>query len=52
VVKGNISSSGERIYHLPGMRFYEQTDIDPARGERWFRSAEEAERAGWRRAQR
>lgn len=50
-VKGNVGASGERIYHLPGMRAYEDTAIDPARGERWFRSAEEAEAAGWRRAQ-
>lgn len=49
-MKGNVNQRGERIYHLPGMRFYDQTEIDPAGGERWFRSAEEAERAGWRRA--
>lgn len=50
-VKGNIGATGERIYHLPGMRSYDRTAIDPARGERWFRDAEEAERAGWRRSQ-
>lgn len=50
-IKGNISASG-RIYHLPGQRDYEQTRIDPARGERWFCSEGEARAAGWRRARR
>jgi len=47
-IKGNLSWQGERIYHLPGSSSYEETIIDPARGERWFCSAAEAERAGWR----
>jgi endonuclease YncB( thermonuclease family) len=51
-IKGNISRSGERIYHLPGQRDYARTQIDTARGERWFCSEAEARAAGWRRAQR
>lgn len=52
-IKGNISqSSGEKIYHTPGQRDYDRTDIDPARGERWFCTEEEAVAAGWRRAMR
>ena len=35
VIKGNISSSGERIYHAP---------------ERWFCTEQEAIAAGWRKA--
>jgi endonuclease YncB( thermonuclease family) len=35
-IKGNISSRGERIYHLPGSAYYAATRIDPDRGERWF----------------
>jgi endonuclease YncB( thermonuclease family) len=50
-VKGNISAAG-RIYHLPGQADYESTRIDPARGERWFCSAAEAEASGWRPARR
>lgn len=50
-VKGNISyTTGERLYHVPGMRDYEVTEIDTSRGERWFRTEAEAQAAGWRRA--
>ena len=51
LIKGNINSEGERIYHLPGSRYYDATIIDAARGERWFCSEAEAERAGWRASQ-
>jgi endonuclease YncB( thermonuclease family) len=47
-IKGNISRDGDRIYHVPGSRSYEETVIDATRGERWFCTAEEAQRAGWR----
>lgn len=49
LIKGNVSSKGERIYHLPGCRHYNSTNIDPKRGERWFCSEQEAVAAGWRR---
>jgi hypothetical protein len=49
LIKGNISSTGERIYHPPGCRFYAVTVIEPKRGERWFCSEAEAQAAGWRR---
>lgn len=47
-IKGNISTSGERIYHLPDSRSYAATRISEAKGERWFCSEEEARTAGWR----
>jgi endonuclease YncB( thermonuclease family) len=47
-IKGNVNRDGERIYHVPGSRSYEETVIDTARGERWFCSTDEAQRAGWR----
>jgi len=50
-IKGNISSSGEKIYHFPGCGSYNQTKIDESQGERWFTTAAEAEAAGWRKAQ-
>ena len=50
VIKGNISSSGERIYHVPGQRYYDKTQIDESKGEPWFCTEEEAVRAGWRKA--
>jgi len=49
-IKGNISRRGERIYHVPGDRYYAATVIDIAKGERWFCSEAEARAAGWRRA--
>ena len=49
-IKGNISRSGERIYHVPGARDYGPTRIDENKGERWFCSEDEALKAGWRRS--
>jgi endonuclease YncB( thermonuclease family) len=49
-IKGNISRSGERIYHVPGGRDYGPTRIDKSKGERWFCSEDEARKAGWRRS--
>lgn len=51
-IKGNISSNGDRIYHVPGGEFYEQTVISRGRGERLFCSEQEARAAGWRRSRR
>jgi len=50
--KGNINSAGRRIVHAPGQRDYDATRIDPAAGERWFCTLDEAEREGWRPASR
>ena len=47
-IKGNISASGERIYHTPWSRFYDRTKIDVSAGERWFCDEVEAVQAGWR----
>ena len=46
-IKGNVSKSG-RIYHLPGTASYDDTRIDPSKGERWFCTESEAREAGWR----
>lgn len=50
LIKGNISSSGEKIYHVQGCQSYSKTVIDTGAGERWFCSEEEAVQAGWRKA--
>jgi endonuclease YncB( thermonuclease family) len=47
-IKGNINDKGTKIYHVPGNRDYDNTRIDPSRGERWFCTEEEARQAGWR----
>ena len=48
-IKGNISASGNKIYHTPwGSPSYARTKISVKYGERWFCSEKEAEAAGWR----
>jgi endonuclease YncB( thermonuclease family) len=50
VIKGNMSSKGERIYHVPGGRYYDATVIDTLKGEQWFCTEAEAVAAGWRKS--
>ncbi|WGW02295.1 thermonuclease family protein [Tropicibacter oceani] len=49
-IKGNISQKDQRIYHVPGQRWYADTRINTDAGERWFCTEAEARAAGWRRA--
>lgn len=51
-IKGNISSSREKIYHIPGQNYYDKTVIDESKGERWFCSEQEAISAGWRKSKK
>lgn len=50
LIKGNISSSGEKIYHIPGCSSYKDTVINEEKGERWFCTEKKATDAGWRKA--
>ena len=52
LIKGNISSEGEKIYHVPGQQYYDVTKISTSKGERWFCREADAVAAGWRRSQR
>lgn len=49
-IKGNIGSNGDKIYHVPGGRFYENTRIDLKDGEKFFCTEAEAIAAGWRKS--
>lgn len=49
-IKGNISSSKEKIFHVVGCGSYNKTVIDESKGEKWFCSEQEAINAGWRKA--
>jgi hypothetical protein len=50
-IKGNVSvDTGNKIYHIPGQKWYEQTKIDPNYGEKWFCTEEDAQAAGWRKS--
>ena len=48
LIKGNINSRKEKIYHCPMWRDYGKTKIDEKKGERWFCTEAEAIAAGWR----
>jgi endonuclease YncB( thermonuclease family) len=50
LIKGNINSKGEHIYHMPEQRYYNVTVIDPTKGERMFCTEKEALDAGWRKS--
>jgi endonuclease YncB( thermonuclease family) len=47
-IKGNVNSTGEKIYHLPGTSLYTRTNINTDEGDRWFCTGKEAEGAGFR----
>ena len=47
LIKGNINSKGEKIYHLQGGAFYDKTIP-----EAWFKTEEEAKAAGYRASKR
>lgn len=47
-IKGNINRNGDRIYHTPWSPWYDRTQIDESRGQRWFCDEAEAIAAGWR----
>jgi hypothetical protein len=50
VIKCNVGSSGEKIYHLPMDQQYDSTKIDTNKGEFYAFTIEEAETKGFRRA--
>lgn len=50
LIKGNISSKREKIYHLPDCPNYKDTVINEEKGEHWFCTEKEAIEAGWRKA--
>jgi len=52
VIKGNISRSGEKIFHVPGQQNYPDTMITESVGERYFCTEADAISAGWRKALR
>ena len=50
-IKGNQTSNGlGKFYHYPGCGHYEETDVQLYRGEQWFCTKSEAEKAGFKKA--
>ncbi len=52
LIKANVNSKGQRIYHLPGSQFYDAVKIKPDQGDRCFDTQAEAEAAGFRQSSR
>lgn len=50
-IKGNVSSNGEKIYHFSGQEYYNETIIEPDKGEKIFCSSEEAKKEGFRKSE-
>ena len=50
VIKGNINSKGQKIYHTVNSGQYMRVEIDERQGERYFCTEDEALAAGWRAA--
>lgn len=47
LIKGNINSKGEKIYHMPGQQYYDKTVP-----EEWFSTEKEAINKGYRKSKR
>lgn len=49
-IKGNVNSKGQRIYHVPGGKFFDSVRINPGEGDRCFATEAEARSAGFRKS--
>jgi len=49
-IKGNISASGEKIYHMPNCSAYKLVVVEVSKGERYFLTELDARLAGFRKA--
>eukprot|EP00879_Flechtneria_rotunda_P005827 GHRR01006131.1.p1 GENE.GHRR01006131.1~~GHRR01006131.1.p1 ORF type:complete len:319 (+),score=111.51 GHRR01006131.1:262-1218(+) len=47
LIKGNINSKGQKLYHTPNSRAYTRVEINERKGEKFFCSEQEALAAGW-----
>ena len=50
VIKGNIDRLGQKYYHLPGDKYYSQTEISFLKEDKWLCTIEEAEAKNFQRA--
>lgn len=50
LIKGNLSSTPQCIYHVPGGRFYDRLSMQPSSSRRWFCNEAEAQAAGCRKS--
>lgn len=52
LIKGNVSNSGDMVYHMPGGVYYDRVKVDHSQGDRFFCLESEAVDAGFRRSTR
>lgn len=50
IIKGNLKSAHQCIYHVPGGRFYDRFSMERSSSRRWFCSVADAEAAGCRKS--
>jgi endonuclease YncB( thermonuclease family) len=50
VIKANLKSAPQCIYHVPGGHFYDRLDMEQTSSRRWFCSEAEAQAAGCRKS--
>ena len=50
VIKGNIDRLGKKYYHLPGDKYYSETEINLLKEDQWLCAIEEAEAKNFQRA--
>jgi len=50
VIKGNLDKNDKRYYHLPSFRHYPTVVVNLVKGDQWFCSEKEAQKAGFERA--
>jgi len=50
LIKGNIDRLGNKYYHLPGDRYYDETEVNLLKEDQWLCTVEEAEAKNFRRA--
>lgn len=50
LLKGNVTESGSKTYHVPGGQWYDKVKVEASEGDQWFCSEEDAKKAGFKRA--
>lgn len=50
MIKGNVDRMGQKYYHLPGDKYYSQTEVNLLKEDQWLCTIEEAEAKNFQRA--
>lgn len=52
LIKGNVTSSGDKIFHIPGGVYYDRVKVDFAQGDAYFCTEGQAIGEGFRKSSR